>query len=96
MANAKRTMTVGDQSWDIIGPEPETIYADGLTEIRVIDGITYISLCQHSVDERNKGQVRVAVRLRMPSQLAQAMALNIQTATEDATQRASEAKQKAN
>lgn len=79
-----RTMLVGDQKWDIIGPEPETVFADGITELRIVGGVVYVSLCQHSMDVDNTGQVRVATRLRMPAAVANLLASNIISSTEKA------------
>lgn len=92
----RRTMAVGPEKWDIIGPEPETIFADGLTELRVIDGVVYVSLCQHSVDGDNPGQVKVAARLRLAGPTAQILATNIMTALENAAEQATENRKKAN
>lgn len=92
----KRTMPVVDQKWDIIGPEPETVFADGITELRIVDGVVYVSLCQHSMDVDNAGQVRVATRLRMSTVVANMLASNIMSATEKAAKQAEEIKRTAN
>lgn len=92
----RRNMLIGDHQWEIIGPEPETVFADGVSEIRIIHGVAYISLTQHAVDGDNPGRVQVATRLRLPSVVAQVLADNILGAIEKTNEAANSAKQKAN
>lgn len=60
-----RTISLGEEKWDIRDAGVPVSFADIITEARQINGVVYISLASGIADEGNKGVADITHRIRL-------------------------------
>ena len=89
----QKIMLIGDTRFEITDPlGVDAVFADFYTELRVADGIVYISLAASVADAENTPELRIVSRIRMPiTTLA-----NIQSGIQRISDNAAKAREAAN
>lgn len=63
----ERTVKIGDLTVEVTEPVPvQPVYADLITECRLINGVAVISLASAIRDGESPAEARVVARLRLP------------------------------